>query len=99
MKKIIFLILTFTIFAVVPVFAHEIIAGHTYEYEWTIINYATGEVISSGNGTVVPTTGKGYRSIEHYIRSAVLGWKSQTRTIGGVRQKIIINLAGEESCS
>jgi len=98
MKKIFIFTVMLLYTFVITVYSHEVIAGHTYEYEWTIINFATGAVISSGSGTVVPASGRGYRNIEHYIRSAVLGWSSRTRTVDGVRQRIIVNLVGEEPC-
>ena len=98
MKRKIFLSVFILFIVSMSVFSHEIIAGHSYEYEWKIINFATGDVISSGSGAVVPETDRGYRNIEHYIRSKVLGWNSKTRTVNGVRQRIIINLAGEEAC-
>jgi len=98
MKRNIFLTVLIFFIAVMSVYAHDVIVGHEYEYEWKIINFATGAVIDSGSGTVVPTTSRGYRNIEHYIRTVVLGWNSRTRTIEGVRQRIIINLIGEEPC-
>jgi len=98
MKRKVFLSVLMMFVVSMAVFSHEIIAGHSYEYEWRIINFATGDVISSGSGTVIPETSRGYRNIEHYIRSVVLGWSSRTRTVSGVRQRIIINLLGEEAC-
>jgi len=96
-RSIVFLILIIFI-TVMSLHAHDVIVGHEYEYEWTIINFATGAVIDSGSGTVIPAASRGYRNIEHYIRTVVLGWNSRTRTINGVRQRIIINLIGEEPC-
>jgi len=89
MKKIVFLLL-FVFASTIILSAHQIVVGQSYEYEWTIINHATGDVISSGSGIVVPTTSRGYRDIFHYIRSAVLGWSSTTRNVNGVRQRLII---------
>jgi len=98
MKKIVVFAVLLVFTVTMAVFSHEVVAGHTYEYEWTIINSITGAVISTGSGTTTPASGRGYRNIEHYIRSAVLGWNSRTRTVNGVRQRIIINLVGEEPC-
>jgi len=66
--------------------------GQSYTYEWTIINVATGDVISTGNGTIVPATNRGYRDIYHYIRRNVLGWNGTTRNVGRVRQGVIITV-------
>ena len=92
MKKIVLFVLLMMFVAIMAVFACNIVVGQTYEYEWSIINIATGAVISSGSGTAVPTTDRGYRNIEHYVRSAVLGWNSRTRTVSGVRQRLILNV-------
>jgi len=98
MKKILLLTLLMIFTGVMALYAHDVVVGQSYDYEWTIINFATGAVISSGSGTVIPTASRGYRNIEHYIRTVVLGWNSRTRTIDGVRQRIVINLLGEEAC-
>ena len=99
MKRV-FLLLAFMMFASIPsVFACDIVVGQTYEYEWTIINFATGAVIDSGSGIVIPATNRGFRNIEHYIRSEVLGWSSRTRTINGVRQRLIITTLCGDDCS
>lgn len=90
MKKIYFFTILFLTATATVISAHEIIIGQSYEYEWQIINIATGAEISSGSGIVVPATSRGYRDIIHYIRSAVLGWNSPTRNVGGVRQRLII---------
>ena len=92
MKKKIFLTILVMFSAVMRMSACDIVVGQTYEYEWTIINVATGAVIDSGSGTAVPETARGFRNIEHYIRSAVLGWNNRTRTVSGVRQRLILNV-------
>ena len=91
MKKLLFVLLMMFI-AATAAFACDIVVGQAYDYEWTIINIATGDVISSGSDKVVATTDRGYRNIEHYIRSAVLGWSSRTRTVNGVRQRLTLNI-------
>jgi hypothetical protein len=92
MKKIILLTVLMMFAALVHIFACDIVVGQSYEYEWTIINFATGAVIDSGRGTAIPATDRGFRNIEHYIRSAVLGWNSRTRTVSGVRQRLILTI-------
>jgi len=97
MKKL-FLALLIMLALAISASAHQINTGQSYSYEWTIINTVTGDVISSGSDTVIPATDRGYRSVEHYIRSAVMGWKSNTRTVDGVRQRIYIRLEGGGEC-
>ena len=98
MKTKIFLTVVLMFAAAMAVSAHEIVVGQTYEYEWKIINIATGAVIESGSGSVAPATNRGFRNIEHYIRSAVLGWNSRTRTVNGVRQRLIIITSCGDEC-
>ena len=98
MKRIILLTFLMMFIITMTVSAHSIIVGQLYEYEWSIINIATGEVLDYGSGTVVPETNQGYHNIEHYIRSAVLGWNSRTRTIDGIRQRLIIIVDCGENC-
>jgi len=92
MKKLILLTVLMMSAALVHVSACDIVVGQSYEYEWTIVNFATGVVIDSGSGIAIPTTNRGYRNIEHYIRSAVLGWSSRTRTVSGVRQRLVLTI-------
>ena len=93
MKRFFLFTILFMFAALIHVFACDIVVGQSYEYEWTIINVATGAVIDSGSGTAVPTTDRGFRNIEHYIRRAVLGWNNRTRTVNGVRQRLILTIA------
>ena len=93
MKKIFLLIALLMFTAAVSLFACEIIAGQTYHYEWKIINVATGAEISSGSGSIVPTTSQGYRNIEHYIRRNEFGWNNWTRTVKGVRERLTVTVA------
>jgi len=93
MKKIILLTILILLVSVISVFACNIVVGQTYNYEWKIINVATGTEISSGNGVIVPTTSQGYRNIEHYIRKNEFGWTSWTRTVKGVRERLTVILA------
>jgi len=95
---VLFLAVNVTLVAHVGCGAHNapvdecFVVGQEHRYEWEIINVATGEVIYSGSDIVVPTTNQDFRNVEHYIRSAVLGWNSRTRTVDGVRQRIVIRV-------
>ena len=99
MKKFLFFTVFMMAAAATSVFAHRIVIGQTYTYEWTIINDRTGEVISSGEGAVVPQSGWSLtiRNMETYVRNNVLRWNNWTRNAGGVRQRLtVIMLDGEE---
>jgi len=98
MKKKIFLTVLIMFIAAMTVSAHAIVVGQPHEYEWSIINIATGAVIDSGSGVVVPATDRGFRSIQHYIQNVVFGWNSRTRTVGGVRQRLIITAICSDAC-
>jgi len=93
MKKIILLVIMIMFVSVIFVYACDIVVGQTYNYEWKIINVATGAEISSGSGSIVPVTSQGYRNIEHYIRKNEFGWNSWTRTVKGVRERLTVTLA------
>ena len=93
MRKLVFLILFFIFIGTISIFACDIVVGQTYNYEWKIVNIATGEQTSSGAGTIVPSTNQGYRNIEHYIRRNVFGWSNWTRTISGVRERLTVIVA------
>ena len=93
MKKIVLLFVLLMFAAVITVYACDIVVGQTYNFEWKIVNVATGAVVSSGNGTIVPSTKQGYRNIEHYIRRNEFGWNSWTRTVSGVRERLTVTVA------
>ena len=96
MKRIIFFTSLMMFVAITSAFACRIIVGQTYYYEWTITNVSTGEVLDSGSGTVVPQSDRGFRNVEHYIRNNNLGWRSWTRNVLGVRQRLTVTVEGCE---
>ena len=99
MKRIVFLSVLMMFVITSSVFAHRIVVGQTYTYEWTITNDRTGAVIERGEGTVVPQTGwsLAVRNMETYVRNNVFRWNGWTRNVDGVRQRLTVTmLDGEE---
>ncbi|MCL2600080.1 MAG: hypothetical protein FWD88_02735 [Treponema sp.] len=80
----------------VSAFAHAIIVGHEYAFEWSITNDRTGEVIDpGGRETIVPQSGwrlMGLRSMEAYTRNNRFGWSAWTRVVDGVRRRLNIRM-------
>ena len=96
-KNIAFLMAGLLLFAsATSAFAHAIIVGHEYTFEWSIVNDRTGEVINPGGiETITPQSGwriTGPRSMEAYTRNNRFGWSGWTRNVDGVRQRLTIRM-------